>query len=232
MSGKRETERLCQAILGHALCVLSARGPRARGQTRPNNWLAFGGPLLTPGRWTGGWGQWRGWLWIAGFWKVSEVRGCVHGRSSRAGGRSPGSASALPLGETQRRLHLMQEGPPSVHLPQNWRPASGALRWASWARDFTAGRVSVAESPHGRLCREQARLMPLKTLSQDRRSHVVSVSSPALGLGSCAEFLTESGRPCSPRAPLTGTHRALVYLLKIYCEGLLFCFVSLLDTLE
>lgn len=36
--------------------------------------------------------------------------------------------------------------------------------------------------------------------------------------------------PCTPLLP--GTHRALDYLLKIYFEGFLFCFVSLLDTLE
>lgn len=36
--------------------------------------------------------------------------------------------------------------------------------------------------------------------------------------------------PCMPL--FLSVHRALDYLLKIYFEGFLFCFVSLLDTLE
>lgn len=177
---------------------------------------------MTPGRWTRGWGQWRGWLWITGFWKVSEVQGCVHGHSSRGQGEEDRAQAAPLLSNAGRHNVNFTSCRRDLQVPTC--PRTGAqLRAPSDVPPGPGfhGRVSVAECPH----REA---MPLETLSQDwpfsRCLHFLS--------GRWGSALLPESRPCSPCAPLTGTHHALVYLLKIYLEGFLFCFVSLLDTLE
>lgn len=228
-SGKRETEKLSRPFSVMPSVFYQPVAPEPGD--RPVQTTGWGlGTSFNTWEVDSGWGQWRGWLWIAGFRKVSEVQGCVHGHSSWGRvcwgerGQSPGSTSALQLGEAQCTRHLVHRDlhVPTVRLPQSWRPAPCALRRASWAG--FQGRASVVRVHTGRPC-------PRRPSARTGLSHVVAISSLGAGAGLPRRVPPER-RPCSPRAPPTGTHRAFVYLLKIYFEGFLFCFVSLLDTLE
>lgn len=107
----------------------------------------------------------------------------------------------------------MQEGPHRVHLPQ-LRAPSDVPPGLGTSRPSVRGCESTREAVPG--------AGPAHPLGDPQpglavRSQGVSVSSLDAG----ARLLC--GIPHGG-APLTGTHRALVYLLKTHMEGLLFCF--------